>query len=327
MKNIVRMATSFLLVALMFSLTLPLTSQPAAAQPAARAKNAATADKGQEVEQIIPFKDRLPVGVLRGDAARQRVNKLRGTNKALNRAMKDKERQGKQVNWEASGVVVFAKPSAKQPRTAQSGAAMFKNASFTPTEETLSDGTGEATFITYQGESTTWDGTISRTDYYTGETEVYNADMFDFGASDDPALWDVTQELYYPPDGGEPCSSRETEPMYQHDQPILAEPCQAVSIPKSYGDPMKALSNAGVFVDASYMNKTAPPRSVGSVFRWFSNFWKCYSRTLAYRGAVCISPQPNIRNNLICYIAAGIYAAGCCARFAHNNQGRGYCYQ
>ncbi|HVF56264.1 MAG TPA: hypothetical protein VM934_08945 [Pyrinomonadaceae bacterium] len=310
----------------MFSLTLPMASQPAAAQSA---KKSLAADKGQEVERIIPFKDRLPVGVLRGEAAQQRVNRVRATNKALNRAMKDKERQGKKINWDASGVVVFAKPGAKQQKTAQAGGAMFMNASFAPNQETLSDGTGEATFITYDGSPSTWDGTVYRTDYYTGETEVYNADMYDFGASDDPALWDVTQEIYYPSDGGEPCSSGggDRGTMYDQQMLISAEPCSAASLPKTHRDALKSSGNAGLFMDASYLNAAPAPRPFGSVFRWFSNFWKCYSRTLAYRGAACISPQPNIRNNLICYISAGIYAAGCCARFAHNNAGRGYCYQ
>lgn len=324
MKNLLRDATSMALVALMIGLMFPAVTLRAAAAQKSPAK---PAPADEEAGRFTPFKDRLPAGVLRGQEAQRRVRQLRATSKALNRAMGDRERQGKTIKWDASAVIVFAKPGAQKPSTTPSGDAVFTKASFSPARETLSDGSGEVTFITYEGAPNTWDGTIYRTDYYTGESEVFNADMYDFGSVDDPAMWDVTEEIYYPPDGGEPCSSNRETTFQTYDQYQMVEPCTMASAPQPKGDALGMSDGLGLMRKASFVGSPRSPRAVGSIWRWFTNFWRCYSRTLAYRGAVCVSPQPNIRNNLICFIAAGIYAAGCCARFAHNNAGRGYCYQ
>jgi hypothetical protein len=269
--------------------------------------------------QPVPLAQRLPVGVVRGEAARLRVNKLRATNKGLDRAMRDKEHAGKHVNWDLSATLIFSggdRKAAELPR--QDGGAVFMNASFalTPEQSTLSDGTGEATFITYDGDPSTWDGTIYRLDYYTGESEVYDAYMSDFGSVDDPAQWDVTYEIYYPPDGGGPTCDNPPP-----DMPAME--CGPVSKFEQKSSPA-----ASLYKNASFNPAVVAAKPVGPVIRWFTRFWRCYSRTMAYRGAACINPQARIRNNLICYLAAGIYAAGCCARFAHyNNYGQGICWQ
>jgi hypothetical protein len=302
-----RSAVSYALVLLTLCSTASL---PTASAQAAR----------QDGGQPVPLAKRLPVGVVRGEAARLRVNKLRATNKALDRAIRDKEHAGKHVNWELSATLIF---SAGEKRAEQRtlGNALYMNASFslTPEQSTLSDGTGEATFI-YDGDPSTWDGTIYRLDYNTGENEVYDAWMSDYGSIDDPALWDVTDEIYYPPDGGPPVC--ETPPP---DMPAME--CGPVSKFEKK-DEKNASASASLYRDASYTPAAAGARPVGPIIRWFTRFWRCYSRTMAYRSAACINPQARIRNNLICYLAAGIYAAGCCARFAHyNNYGQGICWQ
>lgn len=187
----------------------------------------------------------------------------------------------------------------------------MRRTSFAPTvQETLSDGTGEATFITYSGPDDHWDGTISVTDYYTGENRVYNGEMWDFGAPDDPSVWDVTSETYYPPDGGDPT-----------DCPPQGGPC--VPILSKNGD--AGASTASMMVKSAHASAATAPVP-GAVFRWFSRFWHCFSRTGAFVGRACVAPTPNIHNNLICAMAAGIYAAGCCARFSNSNSGQGICY-
>jgi hypothetical protein len=300
MRKHLRSATSFILVVLMFSLTLPMTLSSLVA-----ARNVSPPQ--QESQQQVDLPDRLLPGVFKGEAVRRRINRLRATNKALNRAMKDKEKVGKRVNWELSAVLVF--PESKKKDTAQLRVPMTMGSSFAPADQqTLSDGSGEATFITYDGPAATWDGTISVTDYYTGENRVYNGEMWDFGAPDDPSVWDVTGETYYPPDGGDPVgcgSGRELCLETKNNGPDTP--------------------SASLMVKASHapMLKSATP---GPIFRWFSRFWRCFSRTAAFIGRVCVAPQPNIRNNLICALAAGVYAAGCCARFSHQNYGQGICY-
>lgn len=301
MKNHVRYLTSFLLVAIMLSAILPMAASSTVAagnidpvQPAG----------GQQKE----LGDRLFPGAYRGDAVKRRINRLRATNKALDRAMRDKEKAGKQVAWELSAVLVFTAP--KKTQLAQLNLPKMMGNSFAPEQATLSDGTGEATFITYDGPESTWDGTISVTDYYTGENRVYNGEVWDFGAPDDPSVWDVTQEIYYPPDGGDPSEC-----------PPDGGPCQVMLMSKNHE---AGPSTGSMFVKASYASATAEPP--GAIFRWFSRFWRCFSRTAAFVGRQCVSPQPNIRNNFICALAAGVYAAGCCARYSGNNSGQGICY-
>jgi hypothetical protein len=301
MNNYVRSVTGLLLVAIMLSMLLPMPF----ISPVRTVK--ASPVQPQREQEELP--KQLAPGAYKGEAVRRRINALRATNKALNRAMKDKEKIGKTVNWELSAVLVF--PEAKKKQVAKLSLPKMA-ASFAPAQETLSDGTGEATFITYNGPDNTWDGTISVTDYYTGENYVYNGEMWDFGATNDPAVWDVTYEAYYPPDGSDPVEC----PANGH---CMIQPSQVKN--NEAGS-----SAASQMVKASYsptMKSASPP---GFIFRWFSSYWRCFSRTAAFIGRVCVSPQPNIRNSLICAMAAGVYAAGCCARFSGQNSGQGRCY-
>jgi len=300
MRNHVRYLTSFLLVAIMLSAILPM----AASSTVAAGKVDPVQPAGGQQKELG---DRLFPGAYRGDAVKRRINRLRATNKALDRAMKDKEKAGKHVAWELSAVLVFTAP--KKTQMAQLNLPKMMGNSFAE-QATLSDGTGEATFITYDGPETTWDGTISVTDYYTGENRVYNGEVWDFGAPDDPSVWDVTSEIYYPPDGGDPSEC-----------PPDGGPCHVMLMTKNGN---AGSSTGGMFVKASYASATAEPP--GAIFRWFSRFWRCFSRTAAFVGRQCVSPQPNIRNNFICALAAGVYAAGCCARYSNNNSGQGICY-
>lgn len=303
MKNYVRPATGLLLVAIMMSVMLPLTFSSSVA-----AKNASPTPPQPEQQTDLP--KQLPPGVFRGEAVRRRINALRATNKALNRAMKDKEKVGKQVIWELSAVLVF--PEQKKKQVAKLNLPKMMDTSFAPAQETLSDGTGEATFLTYNGPDNTWDGTISVTDYYTGENVVYNGEMWDFGVTNDPAVWDVTYEAYYPPDGSDPVEC-------PANQQCMIQPTQA----KNNG---AGSSAASLMMKTSFAPAAKSAAPVGFIFRWFSSYWRCFSRTAAFVGRQCVSPQPNIRNSLICAMAAGVYAAGCCARFSNQNYGQGRCY-
>lgn len=303
MKKYVRPATSLLLVAIMIGLLLPMTFTSRVG-----AVNAITPQPQPEQQTDLP--KQLPPGVFKGEAVRRRINALRATNKALNRAMKDKEKLGKTIAWELSAVLVFSEK--KKQQVAKLNLPKMMGTSFAPVQETLSDGTGEATFITYNGPDNTWDGTISVTDYSTGENYVYNGEMWDFGATDDPSVWDVTHETYYPSDGGEPVECPSGQPCVM--QPAYAKNNETGS------------STGSLMVKTSFAPTMKAGAPVGFIFRWFSSYWRCFSRTMAFVGRQCVSPQPNIRNNLICAMAAGVYAAGCCARFSGQNSGQGRCY-
>ena len=303
MKKHLRSAMGLLLVAIMLSLMLPMTFF----SPVGAVK-ASPVQPQPEQEKELP--KQLQPGAYKGEAVRRRINAMRATNKALNRAMKDKEKVGKTVNWELSAVLVF--PEQKKKQVAKLNLPKMMGTSFAPVQETLSDGTGEATFLTYNGPDNTWDGTISVTDYYTGENVVYNGEMWDFGATNDPAVWDVTYEAYYPPDGGDPVEC----PSGQH---CMIQPAQAKNN-------QTESSSASLMMKTSFAPTTKSATPPGFIWRWFSSYWRCFSRTAAFVGRQCVSPQPNIRNSLICAMAAGIYAAGCCARFSNQNSGQGRCY-
>src|ERR1051325_11354890 len=94
MLNNICSAVSFMLVALTLCSTVSLPS--------------VVAQSKRDVGQPVPLSQRLPVGVVRGAAARLRFNKLRATNKALDRAIRDKERSGMRINWEHSATLVFS---------------------------------------------------------------------------------------------------------------------------------------------------------------------------------------------------------------------------
>jgi len=303
MKKHVRSATGLLLVAIMLGLMLPMafTSSVGAVN---------TSPEQPQPEQQTDLPKQLPPGAYRGEAVRRRINALRATNKALNRAMKDKERLGKTIAWELSAVLVF--PEGKKKQVAKLNLPKMMGTSFAPVQEALSDGTGEATFITYNGADNTWDGTISVTDYSTGENYVYNGEMWDFGATNDPAIWDVTSETYYPPDGGDPVQCAPNQPCVM--QPAYAKNNETGS------------SAGSLMMKTSFGSTTKSAAPPGFIWRWFSSYWKCFSRTAAFIGRQCVSPQPNIRNSLICAMAAGVYAAGCCARFSGSNYGQPRCY-
>ena len=168
--------------------------------------------------------------------------------------MKDKEKVGKHVIWELSAIMVFAQEKKKQ--VAKVTLPKMMSTSFAPAQETLSDGTGEATFLTYNGPDNTWDGTIAVTDYYTGETVVYNGEMWDFGAVNDPTVWDVTYEAYYPPDGGDPVEC----PANQH---CMIQPTQAKN------NEAGSSSTDSLMVKTSFGPSAKSAARPGFIWRWF----------------------------------------------------------
>ena len=56
-------------------------------------------------------------------------------------------------------------------------------------------------FVTYGGPDSYWDGTVYVHDNYQEAT--YNAVVEDY-ESPETSVWEVVDELYYPPDGGDP---------------------------------------------------------------------------------------------------------------------------
>jgi hypothetical protein len=90
----------------------------------------------------------------KGQAVRLRVQQLLNSNKAVARAMSDFEKRGLLPNWEESvTAMTIADKIAVSSKMGD-----VRRVSFT--DDVISDGTSEMTFITYSSSSNQWEGII-----------------------------------------------------------------------------------------------------------------------------------------------------------------------
>lgn len=192
--------------------------------------------------------------------------------------MRDMERQGKRPLWEASAALPLGDRR-------EQVASLFRPASFMQPQDIISDGNGgEMIFITYDGPDGYWDGTVYVHDSYREAT--YNAVVEDYGVWDTGA-WDVVDEVYYPPDGGEP---------------IREYPCSADYACLAQGTaPPKDKRDAAVadLVAARY----EPVRGGG----WWRSWWGC-TRTGCQQSLNGCANAGTFRRLFVCA------AVGCTAR-------------
>ena len=226
---------------------------------------------GQQEKKIKPLK---------GEAVKFLVAKIRARNKGFDRAMSDMEKRGKQPLWEESAAVPL--PSKKRQQLAS---ATFQRVSYTePSQDIISDGNGgEMIFITYSGDDSYWDGTVYVHDNYQEAT--YNAVVDDYGSTDS-AAWEVIDELYYPPGGGEP--TREF-------------PCTGniACMPEGPVSKMKDQKRGVEMVNASSTSR-GPTAAAPFGGGWFRNWWGC-TRTGCQAGALsCGSTSTRFRPFFIC---------------------------
>jgi hypothetical protein len=248
-----------LIVGLAFALPLlPQTGSQATVLPA-----------GQQVKKIKPLK---------GEAVKFLVAQLRARNKGFDRAVRDMEKMGKRPDWEASAAIPL--PAKKRQQVAAAGAT-FRPVSYTePPQDMISDGNGgEMIFVTYSGDDSYWDGTVYVHDNYQEAT--YNAVVDDYGSTDS-SVWDVIDELYYPPDGGDP--TRET-------------PCTG-NIACFQQGPVTKTKDRKQGAELVNASATAPKPAFGG--GWFRNWWGC-TRTGCQAGAQsCGSTATRFRPFFIC---------------------------
>lgn len=294
MKNSLRQVMSVFLAFAVFALTLVTV-------PAAAATNPQATDNGQNNKL-------KKIETMRGESARQHVRALRARHKGLNRAMKDMEKQGRQVDWENSAVLFTIDPTISQAQRAK-----YRNVAFSAQDAYLQNADGEMSFITYHGADNNWEGTVYVTDYSTGATDVYNSVVDSGGFTEFTEAATPVYEAYYPPDGGDPSCGGNYKCM---DTVIMAQGQQ----------------QGAIFQKASY------PRVFAAGFlSWLSKFFKCLGRSTSYFAERCVAPSPSFRNNLICAVTAAFQAAGCCAANAKRSggplnpnstgPGGGYCYR
>jgi hypothetical protein len=285
---------SLTLVAVMLALTLLVQPQ------LSNSSVAFAQDRGQSTQNQKNDGTR----VLRGTAVKDYVQKLRLKDKALNRALKDMERWGKLPNWESSAIIKEVPASKKETASVK-----FQAASFTQ-DQYWSDGNGnEMVVITAYGSESNWDGTIHTYDASTGESSTYNG-IVDELVSNDPETSDVVDELYYPPDGGDPYreggSSCGGDTKYQIDQQVSDSPCFAILSPAN-----KDASGKGKIVNASAGSNTKP--AAGFV-GWFKRYFRCIKRCMALATQSCFQRYGNnFRSFFVCLAIGGTAASITCA--------------
>lgn len=290
--------TSLTLVAVMLALTMLMLPQ------ISNSSTAFAQDKRQSPEAN---QKNTAVKVLKGEAVKTYVQQLRLKDKALNRAMKDMEKWGKLPNWEASAFIKEM-PAAKK----ETASATFQKASLTQ-DQYWTDGNGnELILITAYGAETHWDGTIYTYDAGAGQSSTYNGVVNDL-VSDDPETSDVVDELYYPPDGGDPyreggggggCGDRNYETQERLIM-VDEQPCFG----KAITQPNPNDSGKGSFVNASG-SSVKPVGFVG----WFKRYFRCIKRCMALATQFCFQRNfNNFRNFFICLAIGGTAASITCA--------------
>jgi hypothetical protein len=241
--------------------------------------------------------------VLRGISVKDYVQKLRLKDKALNRALKDMERWGKLPNWESSAIIKEV-PASKR----ETASLKFQAASFTQ-DQYWSDGNGnEMIIITAIGPDSHWNGTIHTYDASSGESTTYNGAVDDL-VSNDPDTSEVVDELYYPPDGGDPY--REGESICKGDgglytDTVTAEnPCFAMLSPAN-----KNTSGKANIVNASATSNAKPVGFAG----WFKRYFRCIKRCAALASQSCFQRYGNnFRSYFVCLAIGGTSASITCA--------------
>lgn len=251
---------------------------------------------GSQATVIPAVPQEKAIKPLKGEAVKFLVSQIRARNKGFDRAIRDMEKWGKRPDWEASAAI----PLPKKQRQEVASASPFRPISYTePSQDIISDGNGgEMIFITYSGDDGYWDGTVYVHSNYSEAT--YNAVVEDFGSME-TSVWDVIDELYYPPDGGDP--TREF-------------PCTGniACMPEYHVAQMneKPGSKRGVEMLKASSTSTSPkPAPFGG--GWFRNWWGC-TRTGCQAGTLsCGSTSTRFRPFFICTAVRCTASAIACA--------------
>ena len=312
MRTFLRSAMSLVLIAAIFSLTLAGTPPPPASTPAPAPCAAAAENNGH----------RGKVQMLKGDAAKLRIQQLAGKDKALKRALKDMEKLGKSPVWESSAV--FTQLPAEAP-VAQIVPSRFGGNGFAPQDvQAFNDGAGsEMVMVTESGPEDYWAGVVYVHDATTGLDSTFTAVITGLVMSQLDSV-DVIDELYYPPDGSAPL--REEAPLTPYYDlgdgsgggkfisPLL-------DVQESKND-VKA-SPAGKMTNAAFRPGTSPR---AGIFGWFKRYFRCVKRCTALTTLTCFNvfatprpgqPYPNYQGFFVCLSFGALASSIVCAFNTH----------
>lgn len=313
MKNITQPVKSLLFIALILGfLTTLITPRFIPAVSAAAPFDNMVIDQNGAAGLtafLLDAKDKK-FKVLKGDAAKLRANQLRTKDKAFNRAIKDLEKLNKKINWEAS--VVYLED------TEATSASLLGTPTFSPVSlksplEVDAYG-NEMVSIATAGDQSYWDGTFYVHDAETGNSDTYNAVVSDFN-SDDPEGLTVTDELYYPPDGGSPYREQPAYPGY-------TSPYETLQTRDGYymDQQMMARNNDGSQKKAEFSKASYTLTGKAKTRKFFSYIWhftKCLGKCsyiLSDRAGCAGIAATATRDRFSCFIAQAANAAFRCAR-------------
>ncbi|PYP88364.1 MAG: hypothetical protein DMF61_07170 [Blastocatellia bacterium AA13] len=314
MTNLPRSATSLVLVAIIFSLTL-------AAPPSV------------SVEALSPSQPQNHEGrkitTLKNDAAKLRVMQISGKDKALKRALKDFEKIGKHPEWENSAV--FIEEPEKKTATLQTPSVVGAN-SFAPQSQVYDDGAGsEMVLITQSGPEEYWSGIVYVHDATTGLDSTYTAVLTGLVMAQLETM-DVIDELYYPPDGSYPI--REEPPTNVDSTPYgggggdggggggrggFESPLLDVSVAKNNvkGSP------TGTVINAAFRKGSPAPFGI---IGWFKRYFRCVRRCEALTTMTCFgafavphppAQYPNFAGFFVCLGFGALASSIVCAFNTH----------
>jgi hypothetical protein len=185
------------------------------------------ASQQDQKENLQEKLQRLKIQSFHGEAASLRAKQLRKLHKGVDRAMKDAEKRGLRPAFEQGNVILATDPAkttnvSSVSRTLfPSSADLISPVSFKSpsTQDTFTNGDIEITFIPYDdGDPNTWEGIVYRFVPDIGEDTSYTVINI---ATEVP---NVTQEVWYPPDGGDPQPVLLMSKQSQPGQPNSKEP-------------------------------------------------------------------------------------------------------
>src|SRR2546425_5793958 len=310
MRNFLRSAMSLLLVATIFSLALAKTPFSPVPAPCQSPNN----------------QGKSKIQVLRGDAAKLRIQQLQGKNKALKRALKDMEKIGKTPVWESSGV--FTQLPADGPTTRIVTSRSGRNSFGAQDPQTFDDGAGsEMVMVTESGPEEYWSGIIYVHDATTGLDSTYSAVLTGLVMTQLETM-DVIDELYYPPDGSAPIRE---EPPTVPDPGVgggggFINPLQELLVAKNNvkSSPAVTMTNVAFKGSAAAMR----PGIIG----WFKRYFRCIKRCQAIMTMTCFNifavprpappgqppnPYPDYYHFFLCVGFAALAASLVCAFNTH----------
>lgn len=250
-----RNTTSTRLALFGITLSLVLSLVLLIPQPSSSQKNVGTGASASPASGFVNNTSNKKIKLTKGEALRLQTEKLRSRNKGLDRAMKEFAKRNRAPRWADS---ISVQQVTEKSATNQVGD-FLRPAAYVA--QSYSDGTQQIDFITYSGDYDNWEGIVYLHTSTGGET--YSGNILT--PSDNGTGWDVINEVYYPPDGGDPWCGTNV--------------CPLEGSVASLGDKHRKNERN---VKVSHHSASPPP-----LFGWLKRWWGCVTDVCGWSGFIC----------------------------------------